>query len=165
MLNNGIKLLVSATMFVGLTFVGLALSAQTTTPATPPPSAVPQAPSMSSQPTPQDQAHQAIEKIGTDLNLTADQKTKLEPIIANEIQQVRDLRADTTMTPEQKQAKYQETLTADHVKIDSILTPEQKQKLAELRQQQAQSQSQPPAPSQQPPAAPPASPQSTQPPK
>jgi Spy/CpxP family protein refolding chaperone len=120
---------------------GFTLAAQTATPATPPPSPAPQTPS-ATEPSPQDQAHQAMEKIGSDLSLTADQKTKLEPIIAGEIQQVRDLKADTSMTPEQKQAKFQQTLTTDHAKIDTILTPEQKQKLAQLRQQQAQGQGQ-----------------------
>jgi Spy/CpxP family protein refolding chaperone len=38
------------------------------------------------------------------------------------------------MTPEQKQAKFQQTLAADHVKIQAILTPEQQQKLAEMNQ-------------------------------
>jgi Spy/CpxP family protein refolding chaperone len=142
---------------------GLTLTAQTATPATPPPSGAPQTPS-AAQPSPQDQAHQAMEKIGSDLSLTADQKTKLEPIVAGEIQQVRDLKADTSMTPEQKQAKFQETLSADHAKIDAILTPEQKQKLAQLRQQQgqAQGQSQPPS---QPQASPQPKPEASQPPK
>jgi Spy/CpxP family protein refolding chaperone len=157
MLNKGFRLLLSATVLLGFS-----LAAQTTTPATPPPNAAPQAPPAASQLSPQEQAHQAIEKVGADLNLTADQKTRLEPIVANEIQQVRDLRADTSMTPEQKQAKFQETLTSDHAKIDSILTPDQKQKLAQLRQQQAQS---PPSQSQTPPPAPQSTPPANQPPK
>jgi Spy/CpxP family protein refolding chaperone len=127
---------IGATLLTLTLLAGFTLAAQTAAPATPPPSAAPQTPA--AEPTPQDQAHQAMEKIGSDLNLTADQKTKLEPIIAGEIQQVRDLRADTSMTPEQKQAKFQQTLSSDHAKIDSILTPEQKEKLAQLRQQQAQ---------------------------
>ena len=161
MSRTGATLLLTMILLAGLT-----LAAQTATPATPPPSPAPQAPSAAPAPqapsaapeqSPQDQAHQALQKIGTDLNLTADQKIKLEPIITNEIQQVRDLKADTSMTPEQKQAKFQQTLTADHAKIDTILTPEQKQKLAQLRQQQAQAQGQgqAPAPQAQPQAAPP----------
>jgi Spy/CpxP family protein refolding chaperone len=160
-----------ATLLLTLTlFAGYSLAAQSTTPATPPPSAAPQTPSTApqtpsaAQPTPQEQAHQTIEKIGSDLSLTADQKTKLEPIVAGEIQQVRDLKADTTMTPEQKQAKFQETLSGDHAKIDAILTPEQKQKLAQLRQQQAAPQGQP-QPQSQPQAAPQTKPGTSQPPK
>lgn len=61
------------------------------------------------------------------------------------------MRANTGMTIQQKQAAFQQTLTADHSKIDAILTPEQKTKLAQLHQQQdaEQQQSQPPAPNQQ----------------
>jgi len=141
MTRTGATLVLIMTLLAALT-----LTAQTATPATPPPSAAP-APSAPAQPSaqasPQDQARQTLETLGPKLNLTADQKTKLEPILTNEIQQVRDLRADVTMSLDQKQAKFQQTLTADHAKIDAILTPEQKQKLAEMHQQQAATQGQP----------------------
>ncbi|HVZ17679.1 MAG TPA: hypothetical protein VG897_11210 [Terriglobales bacterium] len=107
---------------------------------------------------PQDQARETIERVSTDLNLTPDQKSKLQPILASEIQLVHSLRTDTSMTPEQKQAKFKDQLTADHAKIDTILTPEQKQKLAlmnQQRQQQEQTQQAPPQ------AAPQASPQTS----
>jgi len=142
--------------FTGATLLALSLSAQSTAPATPPPAAAP-APQASAQPTPQEQAHEAIEKVSADLNLTADQKSKLEPILVNEIQQVRDLKADTSMTPQQKQEKFQATLTSDHAKIDSILTQEQKDKLAQLRQKQQPGQA-PPQQGQAPPAQQPAPP-------
>ncbi len=136
---------------------GIGLAAQSTTPGTPPAASHPPtatAPtSPSAEPNPKDEARRTIEHLGPQLNLTADQKAKLEPILANEIQQVHDLRANTSMSMEQKQAAFQQTLTADHTKIDGILTPEQKTKLAQLHQQQnaEQQQSQPPASTQQPP--------------
>jgi hypothetical protein len=94
----------------------------------------PQPPSAGGQVSVQDQAAQSLQRLGTELNLTPDQKTKLQPILESEIQQVRDLRADTSLSPEQKQAKFQQTLTTDHAKIQAILTPEQQQKLAEMNQ-------------------------------
>jgi len=112
---------------------GCALLGQSTAPATPPAAS---APAPTSQETPQQEAHRTLEKLSTQLNLTADQKTKLEPILTGEIQQVRELRANTTMTMPQKQAAFQQTLTTDHDKIDAILTPDQKAKLAQLNQQQ-----------------------------
>lgn len=163
-----------------LTFLllcGLALSAQTA-PAGPPSAAQPSqaapAPAQNDSPaaemTPQQQAHMTIEKLSSELNLTADQKPKLETILTGEIQQVRDLRADNSMTVEQKQAKFKDTLTADHAKIDAILTPEQKTKLTQLNQQQhaaqqgqAPSQGQPPAQSQSTNPAPQAAPQTPKP--
>ena len=134
----------------------IGLFAQATTPGTSPAASTPPAASAPAAPkadvNPKDEAHRTIENLAPQLNLTADQKAKLEPILTNEIQQVHDLRANTSMTIQQKQATFQQTLTADHSKIDAILTPEQKTKLAQLHQQQdaQQQQSQPPAaPSQQ----------------
>ena len=153
----------TAVLLLTLTLLfGFTLAAQTAPPAasqTPQSSA--QAPM--DEPTAQAQAHDSIEKVSTDLNLTADQKSKLEPVLTAEIQQVRDLRADTTMTPQQKQAKFQQTMTDMHAKIDAILTPEQKQKLAQMSQQRAQQQQGPSSapsqgPSVQPSAPPPQSP-------
>jgi periplasmic protein CpxP/Spy len=146
----------TAVLLLTLTLLfGFTLAAQTAPSAATPSSPQSSAQAPMAEPTAQAQAHDTIEKVGADLNLTADQKTKLEPVLTAEIQQVRDLRADTKMTPEQKQAKFQQTLTDTHAKIDSILTPEQKQKLAQMSQQRAQQQqAQPPAGSPAPSTAP-----------
>jgi len=150
------RLAVSLLLTLALCF-GIGLSAQSTTPGTPPAASTPptaSAPaSPAAEPNPKDEAHRTIENLGPQLNLTAGQKAKLEPILANEIQQVHDLRANTSMTMQQKQAAFQQTLTADHSKIDAILTPEQKTKLAQLHQQQdaQQQHTQPPAATPQPP--------------
>ena len=122
---------------------GHALAAQTapqTQPPASPPGTSAQAPSA------QEQARQKIEEAAPTLNLTADQKAKLQPVIADEIQTVHDLQADTTMTREQKQAKFHDAITADRAKIDAILTPEQKQKLQQMHaQEQGQAQGASPA--------------------
>jgi periplasmic protein CpxP/Spy len=139
-------------LFTFTLLLSLAVAAQTTPSSTPHSSnssSTPQAttpgegssaaPSAPGEPSAQDQARATIDKVGANLNLTADQKSKLQPILTQEIQLVHDLRADTSMSPEQKQAKFRETLTADHARIDAILTPEQKQKLTEMnRQHEAQ---------------------------
>jgi len=145
MSSRTVSLLLAATLLCSI-----GLLAQATTPGTPP--AASASPAPMDQASAKDQAHRTIENLAPQLNLTADQKTKLEPILTNEIQQVHDLRANTSMTIQQKQAAFQQTLTEDHGKIDAILTPEQKTKLAQLHQQQdAQQQPASPAPpSQQP---------------
>ena len=146
-------------LLTSILLLSLGLVAQTSpqaaTPQTPTPTpATPQAttpPAMpQSTPTPsdsgtagpsaQDQARATIEKVAADLNLSPDQKSKLEPILTNEIQLVHTLKADTSMTTEQKQAKFKDQLTSDHAKIDAILTPEQKTKLGQLNQQKSQEQ-------------------------
>jgi Spy/CpxP family protein refolding chaperone len=109
-------------------------SSQAPSPSQPPASSAPQSPQAGAQLSVDDQATQALERLGPELNLTPDQKTKLHPILAGEIQLARDLRADTTMTMEQKQTKFRQTVVADHDKIQAILTPEQQQKLADMNQ-------------------------------
>jgi len=124
-------------LFACTLLLGLSLSGQTTPQTQPAPGA-----SSSGQPSAQQEAHQKIEELAPDLNLTADQKTKLEPIITGEIQLIHELQADTTMTREQKQQKFHDTMAADHSKIDAILTPEQKQKLQQMNAQRAAERSQ-----------------------
>ncbi len=113
---------------------------QATTPPSTPQSTPTPGDSTAAGPSAQDQARATIEKVSADLNLTPEQKSKLEPILTNEIQLVHTLKADTSMTTEQKQAKFKDQLTSDHAKIDAILTPEQKTKLGQLNQQKAQEQ-------------------------
>ena len=109
-------------------------NSQAPSPSQPPAASTPQPPAAGAQVSVDDQATQALEKLGPELNLTPDQKTKLHPILTGEIQLARDLRADTTMTMEQKQAKFRQTVIADHDKIQAILTPAQQQKLADMNQ-------------------------------
>ena len=45
--------------------------------------------------------HKMALRMGRELNLSADQTAKLEPILAERQQKVQALRADTTLTPEQ----------------------------------------------------------------
>jgi Spy/CpxP family protein refolding chaperone len=76
------------------------------------------------------------------LNLTDQQKAKLQPILAEEQQQLEALRSNTSMTQEQKVSKANEIREAASPKIRAVLTPEQIQKLGDLqkaRQQQNQS--------------------------
>lgn len=133
----------SRTFVVTFTLLlSLAVAAQTTSSTSPSPqattpgtSATPSAPN---EPSAQAQAHESIENVSSKLNLSADQKAKLEPILTQEIQLIHDLRANSSMTVEQKREKFRQELAADHAKIDAILTPEQKQKLAAMNQEQEQ---------------------------
>lgn len=92
-----------------------------------------------------------------ELQLTADQKAKLQPIIQDEMAQIDAVRNDNTMSMDQKQAKVQQIKQTSFPKIQAVLTPEQQKKLAEL-QQKARQQQQGGA------AGPGASPSNTQPP-
>ena len=75
-----------------------------------------------------------------ELQLTADQKAKLQPIIQDEMAQIDAVRSDTTLSMEQKQAKVQQIKQTSFPKIQAVLTPEQQKKLAELQQRARQQQ-------------------------
>ena len=149
---------IGAFLFTFTLLLGMA-SAQSMPPTTAPqtsPQIAPQTPGQApsttqapaNEPSPQAQARETLEKVGADLNLTADQKSRLEPVLIAEIQTVRDLRADTTTPMDQKQAKFKQMMADTHAKIDAILTPEQKQKLAQIsaqRRAQQEQQATPPA--------------------
>ncbi len=67
------------------------------------------------------------------LNLTEDQKAKIQPLMAAQQQQVQAVKQDTTLTPEQKQAKIKELRKSTHQQVMSILTPEQQQQMKNMR--------------------------------
>ena len=68
------------------------------------------------------------------LNLTDDQRTKIRPILKSSRQQAQAVRNDTTLTPEQKQAKIRGIHQGAMSQMNSLLTPEQQQQWQEMRQ-------------------------------
>lgn len=69
------------------------------------------------------------------LNLTDDQKTKLQPIFENEASQMRAVRDDTSLNPDQRRAKMKQIRESTRPQIDAVLTPEQQQKFQQLQEQ------------------------------
>lgn len=67
------------------------------------------------------------------LNLTDDQKSKLEPIFADQHKQVQAIRQNTTLTNEQKQSEINQLRQSTHQQVLSILTPEQQQQMKQMR--------------------------------
>jgi protein CpxP len=67
------------------------------------------------------------------VTLTEEQKTKLQPIFAEQQQQVRAIRQDTSLTPEQKKAKIRDVRQKTRGEIMAVLTPEQQQQLQNTR--------------------------------
>lgn len=70
-----------------------------------------------------------IQKLG----LTDAQKAQLKAARASTVAAVKAIRADTTLTPEQKKAKVRETLQSARTQMRSALTPDQQAKLDQLR--------------------------------
>jgi len=67
------------------------------------------------------------------LNLTDDQRAKIQPILQSSQQQAQAVRGDTTLTQEQKQAKLREIHQGAMSQVKSLLTPEQQQQMQEWR--------------------------------
>jgi len=59
------------------------------------------------------------------LNLTADQKPKVQAIIEAQRQKMRDLREDTSLTPEDRRAKIRAIHDDTATQMKAVLTPEQ----------------------------------------
>ena len=66
-----------------------------------------------------------IEREAELLNLTADQKTKVEAIEKAEGQKMVDLRSDTSLTPKDRQAKRKAIAEELSQQMKAVLTPEQ----------------------------------------
>ena len=74
------------------------------------------------------------------LALSDQQWEKLQPLLKQEGEKVREILADATLSTEQKRAKAKEVTAAGREQIKELLTPEQRQKLAEeMKSQQAAS--------------------------
>jgi len=69
-----------------------------------------------------------MERMSTCLGLTADQKTKISPILAEQSKEMNALRDDAKLTRDQRMQKMQELRVKYHDKIGALLTPEQKTK-------------------------------------
>jgi Spy/CpxP family protein refolding chaperone len=70
-----------------------------------------------------------LEKMSTCLGLTADQKAKMAPILAEQSREMKALHDDAKLTRDQKMQKMQDLRAKYHDKIGMILSPEQKAKI------------------------------------
>ena len=73
--------------------------------------------------------------MSSELNLTADQKTRVTALLEDASKKRRELRADTTIPKEQKREKGQALMSEENKKLKEILTPEQFKKWEEMRKQ------------------------------
>ncbi len=76
-----------------------------------------------------------LKELAEQLNLTDEQKEKLKPIVQEQAEKLKALREDTTLSQQDKIAKFREIQQAGQEKIKAILTPEQQQKMDKLREQ------------------------------
>ena len=79
---------------------------------------------------------QHLQMLSEKLNLTEDQKTKLKPILQDQMQQMKAVREDSSLSQEQRRAKVKSIHESLHDQINAVLTPEQQAKFKQMRQEQ-----------------------------
>jgi len=79
------------------------------------------------------EVQETLQKLSRALNLTDDQKTQIKPILQREVQKLKSIRNDPSMSDEQKQAEAQQVHATAHSEIQSLLTPKQQQKLEHMK--------------------------------
>jgi len=75
-----------------------------------------------------------LQELSTELNLTDDQKAQLKPILQDEVQQLRAVNDDASLTADQKKAKFTDIRQSHKSQMVSILNPEQQKKLQLLKE-------------------------------
>ena len=81
------------------------------------------------------QVQAKLQQLATELNLTDDQKTQLKPVLQGEFKQLKAVHDDTSISPDQKNAKMKEIHEGAKGQINSILTPDQQKKLAAMKEE------------------------------
>ncbi|MBI4464863.1 MAG: hypothetical protein HY647_09190 [Acidobacteria bacterium] len=76
-----------------------------------------------------------VERMAQQLNLSEEQKSKVQSYLEDQRSQMQTLRNDTTLTREQRLQRIREINQQTRDKMQSILSVEQKQKAEELRNQ------------------------------
>jgi Spy/CpxP family protein refolding chaperone len=66
-----------------------------------------------------------LEALATELKLTDEQKLKLKDVFQGPTEKIKELRANTNLTPEQKMKEYQAIQEKVDPQVKEILTPEQ----------------------------------------
>jgi Spy/CpxP family protein refolding chaperone len=76
--------------------------------------------------------HKTAVKMAHKLNLTPDQTSRIEPIIAARQQKMSALRADTSLTPDARRQQFRALHQDSERQIAGILTPDQLQQLKSM---------------------------------
>jgi Spy/CpxP family protein refolding chaperone len=79
------------------------------------------------------QAEREVERMGHALNLTEEQKARILPVLQRRNQQLKDLRAKSSLPQGYARTKATEIRKSARRQIDQILTPEQREKQKTMR--------------------------------
>jgi len=86
----------------------------------------------------EESADQHLQMLSEKLSLSDDQKAKLKPVLQDQMQQMKAVRDDSSLTEEQKRTKMKSIHESLHDQINAVLTPEQQAKFKQMRQEHMQ---------------------------
>ncbi len=69
------------------------------------------------------------------LNLSNDQVAKIKPVLEDRVQQMQSLRADTSLSQQDRRNKAHQIMQDSNTKIEAVLNDTQKQQFEEMLQQ------------------------------
>lgn len=75
-----------------------------------------------------------LKHLTKELTLTPDEQQQIMPILQQQDQQVQKLRADTSVTPQDRRTQMHSIMDDTHQKIEGTLTDTQKQKFEQMQQ-------------------------------
>lgn len=87
---------------------------------------------------------QRLQRLSQELNLDDQQKAKIKPILEAEHKQMEALRSDSSLSPEDRRAKFREIHENTLKQMNPILTPEQQEKFAAMRKKRMEHRGGPP---------------------
>jgi periplasmic protein CpxP/Spy len=124
--------LLAATLMTGAGFAQTATTGtgQTTAQTPDQQTAPPQHKHKHQMPTPEERLQHMTKK----LNLTADQQAKIKPILEQEQQQMQTIHNDTSLSKEDRQAKFREAHKNYEGQIRAVLNPDQQTKFDQMAQ-------------------------------
>jgi Spy/CpxP family protein refolding chaperone len=76
-----------------------------------------------------------VNMLGKRLNLTADQKNQILPILTDRQQQMKGIHEDTSLSQQDRRAKMQTVREDSDAKMKAVLNDDQKQKYDQMQQQ------------------------------
>ena len=76
----------------------------------------------------------AIHRVGRRLNLNSDQVSQLKSFRAQTVDKIKGIRADSSLTTEQKKAQAREALQTARTEMRGVLTEDQKARASKMLQ-------------------------------
>lgn len=76
-----------------------------------------------------------VNNLGKKLNLTADQKNQILPILTDRQQQMKSIHEDSSLSQEDRRTKMRSVFEDSNAKIKAVLKDDQKQKYDQMQQE------------------------------